>query len=273
MLRFDEKKLSRLQNEKSGEQLSELQDENDEEQDSAYSSVNSLDTEEDGEADIGNEEAEHTDDYVVKNLETESEVGNRRDWRRARKMYPRSKQYIFIAATLPVNGKATAGGILKRMFPDANWVSGNYLHCQNPRFQSQDSFVLFICGVASWFSFWYLMHFRLEQKWIEVNMDTQVDALINAVTNGYKTDNMDPASGVIRTMVFANTVEAAEAVAKILTGANIKCVRYHRGISPEERANNLIDFQQHGGVFVCTDAAARGLDIPNVSHIIQVCFY
>lgn len=97
-------------------------------------------------------------------------------------------------------------------------------------------------------------------------MDTQVNALVNAVTNGFKTDT----DGVIRTMVFANTIEAAEAVTKILTGADIKCMQYHSGIPPEERADNLIDFQQHGGVFVCTDAASRGLDIPNVSHVIQV---
>lgn len=110
---------------------------------------------------------------------------------------------------------------------------------------------------------------RLEQKWIEVTTETQVDVLIDAVNNGLQT-NMDSASGVVRTMVFANTVEAAEAVAKILTGANIRCVRYHSNISLEERTENLVDFQQNGGVFVCTDAAARGLDIPNVSHVIQV---
>lgn len=58
---------------------------------------------------------------------------NKKDWRRVRKMYKRSKQYIFVAATLPVNGKQTAGGVLKRMFPDASWVSGQYLHYHNPR--------------------------------------------------------------------------------------------------------------------------------------------
>lgn len=111
--------------------------------------------------------------------------------------------------------------------------------------------------------------FRLEQKWIEVTLDKQVNVLINAVNNGFKT-SVDSASGVNRTMIFANTVEAADAVAKILTGADIKCVRYHSGISPEERSENLVDFQQNGGIFVCTDAAARGLDIPNISHVIQV---
>lgn len=110
---------------------------------------------------------------------------------------------------------------------------------------------------------------RLEQRWIEVTTDTQVDVLINAVKTGYTYTG--PAPGVVWTMVFANTVEAAEAVANILEGAGIRCVRYHRDISLEERTGNLVDFQQNGGVFVCTDAAARGLDVPNVSHVIQVC--
>lgn len=57
-----------------------------------------------------------------------------KDWRRARKLYKRSKQYIFVAATLPESGRKTAGGVLKHMFPDAIWVSGDYLHCHNPRF-------------------------------------------------------------------------------------------------------------------------------------------
>ncbi|KAL3840987.1 hypothetical protein ACJIZ3_025578 [Penstemon smallii] len=232
MLRFDEKQLSRLKSEGYGAQ------------DAASVSLETCDTEdeEDIQTDLVLEEDEDTDQRsVVQDSETPSEITNRRDWRRVRKVYERSKQYIFVAATLPVNGKKTAGGTLKRIFPDANWVSGNYLHCQNP---------------------------RLEQKWVEVTADTQVDALINAINNGHNTN----ASGIVRTMVFANTVEAAEAVAKILMGAGIGCLRYHSDISLEERTENLVDFQEKGGVFVCTDAAARGLDIPNISHVIQAEF-
>jgi hypothetical protein len=49
-------------------------------------------------------------------------------------MYSRSKQYVFVAATLPQSGKKTAGGVLKHLFPDAIWVSGTYLHRHNPRY-------------------------------------------------------------------------------------------------------------------------------------------
>ncbi|RRT69575.1 hypothetical protein B296_00015956 [Ensete ventricosum] len=68
-------------------------------------------------------------------LENESEESNTsvKGWRRVRKIYTRSKQYIFVAATLPSSGKRTAGGVLKRMFPDAICVSGSFLHRHNPR--------------------------------------------------------------------------------------------------------------------------------------------
>ncbi|GFY88328.1 DEA(D/H)-box RNA helicase family protein [Actinidia rufa] len=172
----------------------------------------------------------------------DAEDTKRKDWRRVRKNYERSKQYIFVAATLPVNGKKTAGGLLKRMFPDASWVSGHYLHHHNP---------------------------RLEQKWIEVTVDTQVDVLIDSVKKGFKSKELNYGDGLSRTMVFVNTVEAVEAVATILVRSGIECFRYHRDTSLEERTKNLVDFQQKGGILVCTDAAARGLDVPNVSHVIQ----
>lgn len=112
--------------------------------------------------------------------------------------------------------------------------------------------------------------FRLEQKWIEVTVDTQVDELIKAVNHSFRSEDLVNAGGIHRTMVFANTVEAVEAVAKILLRSGIECSRYHKNCTLEERAQTLVDFHDKGGVLVCTDAAARGVDIPNVLHVIQV---
>lgn len=109
--------------------------------------------------------------------------------------------------------------------------------------------------------FVWMINYRLEQKWIEVTVETQVDVLIDAINDKMKNS---------RTMVFANTVEAVEAISKVLEGGGIECYCYHSESSLEERTRNLVDFKEKGGVFVCTDAAARGTDIPNVSHVIQV---
>lgn len=102
-----------------------------------------------------------------------------------------------------------------------------------------------------------------------MTLDNQVDELIKAV-NQSKSQLRNSDGGAIRTMVFANTVETVEAVANILQGAGKECFRYHKDRSLEERSKILADFREKGGIFVCTDAAARGVDIPNVSHVIQV---
>ncbi|CAH2047590.1 unnamed protein product [Thlaspi arvense] len=234
MMRFDEKQASRLANSKLGKPI-EVDAESLAQSDSE--NENDADFEDGSISEEEEEELEYLDDTTqVPSIENETGPEIRKGWRRVRKIYSRSKQYIFIAATLPLNGKKTAGGLLKHMFPDAVWVSGNFLHRNSP---------------------------RLKQKWVEVTVDTQVDALLEAVRNNNSED---------RTMVFANTVEAVEAVADILEKATIQCYRYHKNHTLEERANILADFRENGGVFVCTDAAARGVDVPNVSHVIQADF-
>ena len=132
MFRFDEKLLSRAKNAPTENPLdteteSTLQSEFEDHEDTETNSVPK------DYADI--EDSIPEDDPDVGNLLDETEqVTKKRDWRRTREIYEHSKQYIFVAATLPENGKRTAGGELKRLFPDAKWVSGHYLHRHNPRF-------------------------------------------------------------------------------------------------------------------------------------------
>lgn len=131
MFRFDEKLLSKMQDSKHDTPMKSDVDfmvnfeQEDEEELQPVSN-----SEEDDDDEVGDAKPE---DLVTD--ETKVEHNKRRDWRRVRRIYVRSKQYIFVAATLPENGKKTAGGVLKRMFPDGIWVSGSYLHCHNPRFQ------------------------------------------------------------------------------------------------------------------------------------------
>lgn len=233
MFRFDEKQLSRM-NESGVEKPLEM--------DNSSLTQPDLQNEENLQDEYISDEGNFEGDSDVEDLTEETKSGSikKKDWRRVRKNYQRSKQYIFVAATLPINGKKTAGAVLKQMFPDADWISGNYLHFHNP---------------------------RLKEKWIEVTVDTQVDALIEAVK-----ERLEFGAETSRTMVFANTVDAVYAVTKILKTAGIECYCYHKDLSLEERAKTLVNFQEKGGVFVCTDAAARGIDIPNVSHVIQADF-
>ena len=120
MLRFDEKQVSRLAPSTFGkphtESLAQFDLENEDD----------ADFEEDGSISDEEEEEYLEDTTQIPTVENGAGADIRKGWRRVRKIYTRSKQYIFIAATLPVNGKKTAGGLLKHMFPDAVGLAGAF---------------------------------------------------------------------------------------------------------------------------------------------------
>jgi len=73
-------------------------------------------------------------------------------------------------------------------------------------------------------------------------------------------------SGLV--MVFCNTRHGVDYVAKNLSHAGIEAEPIHGGLSQNKRERTLAGF--HAGkahVLVCSDVAARGLDIKNVSHV------
>lgn len=86
------------------------------------------------------EETAQVEDYSEKR---QVEGFRRIPWWMVDKYYERSKQYIFVAATLPVNSSKTAGGILIKKFPDASWTSGNFLHRHSPRCILNSCYYLF----------------------------------------------------------------------------------------------------------------------------------
>ncbi|CAM6113199.1 unnamed protein product [Calypogeia fissa] len=191
------------------------------------------------------EEDTEEDDVVLEIPKTHAGVNeNRKNYWLIRKQYKRSKQYIFVAATLPNSGKKSPGALLKRLFPDAKTVNGNLLHFHNP---------------------------RLKHRWVEVSKDSMIQVLLQAISEGHE-DMGDQGTVTTRTMVFANSVDAVDSISRVLKKAGIESFLYHREISVEERGEILRTFQHDGGVLVCTDAAARGIDIPNIGHIIQAEF-
>lgn len=73
-------------------------------------------------------------------------------------------------------------------------------------------------------------------------------------------------SGLV--MVFCNTRRTTELITKNLRRYDIEAVAIHGGLSQNKRSNTLDSFHSHKSlILVCTDVAARGLDIKNVSHI------
>lgn len=69
-------------------------------------------------------------------------------------------------------------------------------------------------------------------------------------------------------MVFCNTQKGTSFVANNLKKLGINALAIHGGFSQAKRSNTLERFHSKNiHVLVCTDVAARGLDIPGVSHV------
>lgn len=69
-------------------------------------------------------------------------------------------------------------------------------------------------------------------------------------------------------MVFCNTRKTADFVWKNLRGTGIESMALHGGMPQGRRTRIMSDFHRgRAFVLICTDVAARGLDIQNVSHV------
>jgi len=71
-------------------------------------------------------------------------------------------------------------------------------------------------------------------------------------------------------LVFCNHRDAAERISDALNDKGIYSTYYHGGMDQDERERALIQFR-NGSVsyLVTTDLAARGLDIPEMKHVIH----
>jgi superfamily II DNA/RNA helicase len=148
------------------------------------------------------------------------------------------RQYIFAAATLHSSGRRTPGETLRSGFPEAAWVAGPRLH----RAASQ-----------------------LTHAWAMVTSEERPAAVADVLR----------AHSGGQTLVFANTVAEAAALAEWLVehAPELACGAYHGGMPTVARTEALDAFRAGVlQVMVCTDAGARGLDVPGVRHVVQASF-
>jgi ATP-dependent RNA helicase DeaD len=69
-------------------------------------------------------------------------------------------------------------------------------------------------------------------------------------------------------MIFCSTRRNADIIANSLNEQGIKAKAIHGGLAQNKRLNVLREFHERSfNILVCTDVAARGLDIKNVTHI------
>lgn len=72
------------------------------------------------------------------------------------------------------------------------------------------------------------------------------------------------------TIVFCNYREATESITTFLKDFGYESIAYHGGMEQEDRERALIKFRNGSHhTLVCTDLGARGLDIPEIQHVVH----
>lgn len=89
-------------------------------------------------------------------------------------------------------------------------------------------------------------------------------------------DKLDALTGLIckvgsaSSIVFCNHREAVERISELLTAKGLVHGIFHGGLEQDERERTLIKFRNGSiRVLVTTDLASRGLDIPEIEHVIH----
>lgn len=99
---------------------------------------------------------------------------------------------------------------------------------------------------------------KLKQVYYNVKKNMKLSLLVHLLKK--------ETSGLV--MVFCNTRRNTDFVAKNLRANKIKATPIHGGLTQNKRNNTLKMFNNAKvNVLVCTDVAARGLHIENVSHV------
>ena len=99
---------------------------------------------------------------------------------------------------------------------------------------------------------------KLKQVYYDIPKNMKLSLLVHLL----ETENSELA------MIFCNTRNTTDYVVKNLRANNIKAIAIHGGLTQNKRTKSIKQFNDSkAGVLVCTDVAARGLDINNVSHI------
>ncbi len=125
--------------------------------------------------------------------------------------------------------------------PDVNYIERKYM--KNPKSISAESYV-----DAS----------KLKQIYYDVPNHLKFSLLVHLLKQ--------EKTGLV--MVFCNTRRNADFVARNLIRYGLYATAIHGGLSQNKRTRTMDEFKAgQTNILICTDVAARGLDIKNVSHI------
>mmetsp|Transcript_3001 Transcript_3001/g.6189 ORF Transcript_3001/g.6189 Transcript_3001/m.6189 type:complete len:883 (-) Transcript_3001:165-2813(-) len=126
---------------------------------------------------------------------------------------------------------------------------------------------------------------RLKQVFVNVGSADKLSLLVDVVAGGERSRkqrgrNDGHRRGVPLTLVFCNTVPSCRAAEHALAESGVPSLCYHGDLKSDVREDNLKRFRKVGegeleddaAVLVCTDIASRGLDVPQVDHVVMFDF-
>lgn len=121
---------------------------------------------------------------------------------------------------------------------------------------------------------------RLKQVFVNVGSADKLSLLVDIVAGGERQKREQRQSGdhLPLTLVFCNTVSSSRAAEHALSESGVTSLSYHGDLNSDDREANLQRFRKAGegggdaSVLVCTDIASRGLDVPQVDHVVMFDF-
>ncbi|KAJ9510572.1 hypothetical protein QJQ45_027441 [Haematococcus lacustris] len=148
------------------------------------------------------------------------------------------RQYVFVAATMPAVTLHDVGTQIEKLYPDAEWVATPSLHTSKT---------------------------QVEHAWQQVSDADCVKHLLKAVC-----DDPDYRAGKAKTLVFVNDIAQADHVSQLFQENQISHEVYHKKLDSASLKLSLERMKSsESGVMISTDASSRGIDIPDVTHIVQ----
>jgi superfamily II DNA/RNA helicase len=184
-------------------------------------------------------------------------------------------QHVFVAATLPDFGLRSVDAYLQKRFPHAVRVTMAGMHqARHSGLQSQTVWI------------------AEESK--KGRMQQLAELLKTSPSQSSSSSSSGGGGGLsgAKVMVFLNSVDDVEGASQALSRSGIVALPYHAKLSLEERTKTLDRFRRYKSsssnkndnakkknnddsavaILVCTDLAARGLDVPGVDVVVQLQF-
>lgn len=172
---------------------------------------------------------DHLEIFVLDEADRMLDMGFINDVKRIIKMLPKKRQTLLFSATMPKEIRALADSML------INPVSV----AVTPPATTVD---------------------LIEQNLYYVEKPDKVSLLVHLMKN----PNID------RALIFTRTKHGADKLCRKLSQARITAAAIHGNKSQNARERALADFKQGANrVLVATDIASRGIDVDNVSHVIN----